>query len=340
MMQNLRRLALIVMLCLLAAACGGGRGETEQAEEPTGGGAEQEATAGAEEEAAAEPSSDPVRLVVNPWTGSAINANVAKVILENELDQPTEIVEIDENSMWAGLAAGDLDAVLEYWPSGHAEPVQTYIEEEQSVIDGGPLGAVGQIGWFIPTYLLEEHPELATWEGLNDNVDLFTTAETGDQGQFLAGDPAFVQFDAQIIDNLELNYTVVQTGSEAALISAMQAAYERQEPLLMYFYTPQWLHAELDLSLVELPEYTEECGALPEAERDCGYPEDVLTKAFTAGLEERAPQAFAFLSNLEITNEQQNEMAVLVDVEGMSAEDAAAQWVEENADVWEAWLPG
>lgn len=336
MKTHLRHLALVLLLCLLAAACGGGRGATE--EETAAAGGEQETAAEGEDTAAA-PSDEPIRLVVNPWTGSAINANVAKVILENELDQPAEIVEIDENSMWAGLAAGDLDAVLEYWPSGHAEPVQTYIEEEGTVVDGGPLGAVGQIGWFIPTYLLEEHPELATWEGLNDNVELFQTAETGDKGQFLAGDPAFVQFDAQIIENLGLNYEVVQTGSEAALISAMQAAYERQEPLLMYFYTPQWLNAQLDLSMVELPEYTEECGALPEEERNCGYPEDVLTKAFTAGLEERAPQAFEFLSNLEITNEQQNEMAVLVDVEGMSPADAAARWVEENPDVWQEWLP-
>lgn len=329
----LRRLPAVVVLCLLAAACGGGRGGDTAADE-----GDTTATAAEEGEAAA-PSDEPVRIVANPWTGSVMNAHVAKVILENELDQDTEIVEIDENAMWAGLAAGDLDAVLEYWPSGHAEPVQTYIEEEGTVVDGGPLGAVGQIGWFIPTYLLEEYPELATWEGLNENAALFATAETGDSGQFLAGDPAFVQFDAQIIENLGLNFQVVQTGSEAALISAMQAAYERQDPLLMYFYTPQWLHARLDLSMVELPEYTEECGAKPEAERDCGYPEDVLTKAFSAGLEEKAPQAFEFLSNIEITNEMQNEMAALVDVDGMAPEDAAAQWVEENRDAWEAWLP-
>ena len=32
----------------------------------------------------------------------------------------------------------------------------------------------------------------------------------------------------------------------------------RQEPVLFYFYTPHWLHAQYDLTMVELPEWTED----------------------------------------------------------------------------------
>ena len=59
-------------------------------------------------------------MAVNPWDGSAVNANVAKIVLESKLGTPTELVDLDENASWVGLDAGDLDANLEIWPSGHA----------------------------------------------------------------------------------------------------------------------------------------------------------------------------------------------------------------------------
>ena len=30
----------------------------------------------------------------------------------------------------------------------------------------GSNGVIGHIGWFIPTYLMKEHPEFKTWQGL------------------------------------------------------------------------------------------------------------------------------------------------------------------------------
>jgi glycine betaine/proline transport system substrate-binding protein len=282
---------------------------------------------------------DTVRLAVNPWTGSAVNAAVAKAVLEQEMDATVELVDIDENAQWAGLAAGDLDASLELWLSGHGDNYQTYVEEEGTVEDLGPLGAVGDIGWYVPTYLVEENAEIATWEGLNEHADMFATAETGDQGQFLAGDPSYVSYDEHIIRNLGLDFQVVQSGSEAALLTALESAYERQEPLLFYFWEPHWAHAVYDLTQVELPAYTDECGEGPDEEWDCDYPEEDLLKIVNADLSERLPDIYAFLDNMTITNEQQAELAVLVDVDGMDPEEAGRQWAEEHPEVWQAWLP-
>ena len=282
---------------------------------------------------------DTVRLAVNPWTGSVVNAAVAKAVLEQELDYTVELVDIDENAQWAGLAAGDLDASLELWLSGHGDNYRTYVEEEATVEDLGPLGAVGDIGWYVPTYLVEDNPEIATWEGLDEHAETFATAETGDKGQFLAGDPSYVSYDEHIIRNLDLDFQVVQSGSEAALITALESAYERQDPILFYFWEPHWAHAVYDLTQVELPPYTDECGAGPDEEWDCDYPEEDLLKIVNAELSDRLPEVYAFLDNMTITNEQQAELAVLVDVEGMDPEEAGRQWVDEHPEVWQAWLP-
>ena len=229
------------------------------------------------------------------------------------------------------------------WPSGHAEDYATYIEGEQSVVDIGLLGPTAKIGWYVPTFVVEEHPELATWEGFKDPelAGLFATAESGDLGQFTMGDPSYVSYDEQIIENLELPLQFVVAGSEAALITAIQQAVADQQPVLLNFWQPHWLQSQVELTEVELPEVTEECLAAAESgdgTYDCDYPVDELYKAASAQLEEKNPAAFAFLQKFQLTTEQQNEIAALIDAEGMDAAAAAQQWVDENPDIVDGWL--
>jgi hypothetical protein len=89
------------------------------------------------------------------------------------------------------MAGGALHACLEVWPSGHAADIEEYIETDHAVQSAGPLGVVGKIGWYVPTYMVAQHPELVTWEGFTDpdNAALFRMPATGSKGQFLAGDP-------------------------------------------------------------------------------------------------------------------------------------------------------
>jgi glycine betaine/proline transport system substrate-binding protein len=284
-----------------------------------------------------------ITLAVNPWTGSAVNANVAKVVLESELGTAVTLIDIDENATWPGLDAGDIDAVLEVWPSGHTADYDTYVTGKQSVVDMGLLGPSAKIGWYVPSFVIEEHPELATWEGFQDPelAKLFSTAESGDLGQFLMGDPSYVTYDEQIIANLELPLKYVVAGSEAALITAIQQAEADKTPLLLQFWKPHWLQLEVDLTEVTLPEVTDECmQSATDADGGyaCDYPTDELYKAASAKLAEKNAAAYAFLQKFQLTTEQQSEIAGLIDRDGMTADAAAAQWVADNPDAVAAWL--
>ena len=292
---------------------------------------------------AAAPAADKmtIKLAANNWSASALNVAVAKLLLEEKLHYPVEITDIDENAQWAALASGELHASLEVWPSGHAKDVAEYIDKQKVVENGGPLGPIGKISWYIPTYLLKDHPELATWEGFKtpENAKLFATAETGDSGQFLSGDPAWVQYDADIIRNLGLNFKVVQSGSENAVLSALDAAYSRKAPVLFYFWTPHSVHAKYDLTAVKLPEYTPECYAkVAEGSVACDYPQDVLFKIFWPELKNKAPDAYAFLKNMNYTTKDQIGLIAAVDVGKKSPEEAARAWVAANEKVWSSWL--
>jgi glycine betaine/proline transport system substrate-binding protein len=326
-------LALVLNACIAAPPPGGA---TAPAETPA---TQEEAAA---PEGGAEGEQLTITLAENPWSAAALNVAVARILLEEELGYPVEVVTIGESAQWPAIAAGDIHASLEVWPSGHADNVAEYIDNQGLVENGGPLGPVGKIGWYIPSYLLEEHPELATWEGLAvpENAALFATAETGEMGQFLTGDPSWTQYEDDIITNLGLNFQIVAAGSEEAILAALDAGYSREEPLLFYFWTPHSVHAKYELTEVALPPYSEECYAQAEVGGiDCDYPADELFKIFWSGLAEAAPDAYALLKDMSYTTDDQIQMIAAVELEGQSVEEAARDWLAGHEEVWRAWLP-
>jgi glycine betaine/proline transport system substrate-binding protein len=333
----------LLVLSLFLVGCGGAAQPAAAPAEPKEATPAQEAAKPAEAEKPAPSGDKPaIKLAENPWTGSSINVNVAKILLEKELGYKVEIVTIDENAQWPALATGDLSASLEVWPSGHAENVKQYIDEQKVVENGGELGVVGKIGWFIPKYMVDEHPELATWEGFKNPelAALFKTAETGEQGQFLGGDPSWVQYDEQIIKNLGLNFKVVYAGSEQAILAAVDAAYSRKSPVLIYFYKPHSAFAKYDLVNVTLPEHTEACYEKAESGGvDCDYPTDILFKVVWSDLKNKAPEAYQLLTKMNYSTDDQVSMIADVDTNGKTPEQAAQAWIDKNEAKWKAWLP-
>jgi len=317
----MKKLAVVLAAALALAACGGDDSEA------AGGGGDKPT----------------ITLVANAWTASALNVAVAEQLIESELGYAVETVTVDENeAMFTGLADGSLDAVLEVWPSGLTD-TETAFMDDGSVVAIGELGAVGEIGWFVPSYVIDEHPELATWEGYgsDDAAALFSTASTGDRGRFLGTDPSYSQFDEQIIENLGLPFQVEYSGSEPATVAELDARVAANEPILMYWWTPTAAVAKYDLVKVDLPAYTEECGehaASGDGLVDCDYPEDVLIKLASGRLEEKAPDIYAFLQKFTITTEDQLEMLPSAEIEQEPVADVAAAWIDDHQDTWKAWL--
>jgi ABC-type proline/glycine betaine transport systems, periplasmic components len=323
--------ALALSMALLAAACSDVKNNDNTGS--TGGGG---ATGGG----VPDNSGITIKLAVNAWVGAEANANVAANLLRDKLGYTVDLVKIDEFEQFPALASGDLDATLEVWPSVHPKDYRTYIKADAGVIDAGPLGVIGQIGWFIPTYMLTDHPDFATVAGLKGNESLFATAETGSSGQLVDADPAFGSYDQQIADNLGLNFKVVYAGSEAAELTALKAAYSKQKPFLFYFWTPHWAQAKYDLTMVQLPAITPACedaAANDVSKYACAYPPDPLYKAFSDQLQAKAPAAFALLSAMSWTNDDQN--GIGLDISNGTDPTAAAQkWLDANPSAWQPWV--
>ncbi|SDK75296.1 ABC transporter substrate-binding protein [Streptomyces indicus] len=282
--------------------------------------------------------SDEVTITVPSWVGAQANAEVAKVILEEELDvKKVNLKTMDEPIAWDALNSGEADAILEDW-DGQPEKQKLYIDQKKSVVKGGDLGVTGHIGWFVPKYYADAHPEVLDYKTINKVAKDFKSSESEGKGEFLGAAPSYTTYDEWLIKNHKLDFKIKETGAEAAQIKEIQQKYKNKEPFITYWWEPQWLNADIELVEVKLPEFTEGCNE-PKEKTECGYANTPLQKYFNADFAKKGGDAVEFLKNFKWTNEQQNEVSKWIAKDKMSGEEAAKKWVKENKETWEAWLP-
>ncbi|WP_328460858.1 ABC transporter substrate-binding protein [Actinoplanes sp. NBC_00393] len=294
------------------------------------------ASSGDGEPAASAGSKGTVNLAVNPWVGYESNAAVIEHLLEKKLGYTVELKNLKEEISWQGFETGEVDAIVENW--GHDDLKKTYIEEKKVAVDAGPTGNTGVIGWYVPQWMADQYPDITDWNNLNKYADLFKTSESGGKGQLLDGDPSYVTNDEALVANLKLNYKVVYSGSEAALIKAAQQATAQKKPLLFYFYEPQWLFAKEKYARVKLPEYKAGCDADPKKVA-CDYPDYVLDKIVSKKFADTGGAAYQLVKNFKWSNDDQNLVSDYLTNQGMTPEQAAEKWVSEHEATWKPWIP-
>ncbi|MFE7647411.1 ABC transporter substrate-binding protein [Streptomyces phaeoluteigriseus] len=276
-----------------------------------------------------------VTLSVQSWVGAQANVAVAQYLLEHELGYRVDTVQVDEVPAWDALSQGRVDALLEDW--GHPDQEQRYVDDKKTIARGGDLGVTGHIGWYVPTYFAEAHPDVTDWKNLNKYASQFRTPESGGKGQLMDGSPSYVTNDKALVENLNLDYQVVFAGSEAAQITQIRRFAQEKKPFLTYWYSPQWLFEKVPMTEVKLPAYEDGCDADPEKVA-CGYPRTPLQKYLNADFARTGGKAAAFLKRFRWTTEDQNMVSLLIADRKLTPEEAAKRWVDSHESTWRTWL--
>jgi glycine betaine/proline transport system substrate-binding protein len=284
-----------------------------------------------------------VKLNENAWAGSSSNVYVAKYVLEKKLGCKVKVTNVTENQpSFQAMADGKIDVVLEDWDNSLVAGNMKYLKNG-SVVNAGPLGVVGLIGWYIPRYLLKQYPQFATWKGLKGKESVFKSPESGSQGMFLGGDPSYVQKDKEIIAGLGLNLKHVVAGAEPAQVARWTSLYKQKKPVLFYWYTPQYLNVQYDLAKVALPLRTKACAddttkKLPAKAYACDYPPTVLDKLISSKFAKSGSPAVAFVKKFKWTDKDQNTVANMIAGKKMKPDKAAEVWVKANPGKVALWL--
>ena len=121
-------------------------------------------------------------MAVNPWVGYEADAYVYGAVAEQEYGCTMNYKDLKEDVSWQGFGTGEVDIVIEDW--GHPDLEKKFFAEEGdgSATNVGPLGAVGIIGWFVPPWLAEEHPDILDYKNLNKYAEGLRHVGVGRQG--------------------------------------------------------------------------------------------------------------------------------------------------------------
>ena len=137
-------------------------------------------------------------IAINPWVGYEASAYVVGEVAAKQLGCDVTYKDLKEEIAWQGMGTGEVDVVIENW--GHDDLKAEYIDKQGTVVDVGPNGNVGVIGWYVPPWLAAENPDITDWKNLNKYASNFSTPESGGKGQLLDGDPSFVTNDEALVN--------------------------------------------------------------------------------------------------------------------------------------------
>ena len=124
-------------------------------------------------------------------------------------------------------------------------------------------------------------------------------------------------------DNLA-DFDLVES-SDAAMVAELDSHYQDEEWVAVTGWTPHWKFAEYDLKFLEDPE-----GVYGD--------EETINALVREGLGDDEPVAHEFFDEYFMTDDEISEVMELINETG-DEEGSAEEWVEDNMDVVEEWLP-
>jgi glycine betaine/proline transport system substrate-binding protein len=288
-------------------------------------------------------SSDPIKIPLHNWSSQIVGAYIVGKLL-NQTGHTTEYVPADSQVVYTSMCEGDIHLVHEVWEGAFGASFEKVVDED-CVIDAATHDAKTREEWWYPAYVEDLCPGLPDWEALNACAEIFSAPETAPKGRFLGGPVDWLKHDHERVEALGMNFEVVNAGSASALWAELDAASRREEPIVLFNWTPNFIEALYEGSFVEFPEHTAECqtdpswGINPDMTYDCGNPKDGYLKiGVWKEFPDKWPTAYRILQNVNFNNLDIAVMAKLADIDNMEPEEAADKWLADNEATWQAWL--
>ena len=269
------------------------------------------------------------------WDSILVHNRIAAFILENGYGgYRADYIPGDTIPVVNGMAAGDIDVMMESWHENYQERYDELIAAGEIVNVGDNMPEAPQ-GWYVPRYLVEgdsergiepEAPGLTSMEDLPAYWELFRDPENPDKGRILIGPPGWVATERgeQMMEDYALTdtYTAFLPGSGTALAASMVGAYERGEPWLGYYWEPTAVLGRLDMIRVKGSE----------------FPPTSVDVLMNAGYAEAHPELTAFFEAYSTSLPQNNEFLAAMEEDGLDAEGAARYFLENHEETWTSWV--
>ncbi|MDL2316842.1 glycine betaine ABC transporter substrate-binding protein [Desulfovibrio sp. OttesenSCG-928-A18] len=256
----------------------------------------------------------PVRIVYVEWPCAVATTYIAKVVIEEKLGRPCEILPVSVAIKYQSLFVGEADATVCAWlPTTQ----KTYWNKVKGQVeDLGPIVGGARIGWVVPDYV-----PYTSMEELKGKAAEF-------DGKIYGIDPGaeYMFTSLKAIGEYGLDGFELVEGSDAVMVAMLADAIKRKKPVVVTGWAPHWKFGRWDLHFLEDPK-----GLF-------GQEEEIHTLV-RKGLKEDMPDVYRFLDNFSYldTKQLQSEMAKNEE-KGADPLETARRFVREHPEQVEAWL--
>jgi len=269
------------------------------------------------------------------WDSIMVHNRIVEIILEDGYgNYEVDAVPGDTIPTVKGMAAGDIDVMMESWHENYQE-LYDEVTGEGSVVNLGANMPEAPQGWYIPRYMVEGDdergiepmaPELNSIEDLPQYWELVKDPEEPSKGRIYIGPPgwAATERSQKLMEDYGLtdSFTAFLPGSGTALAASMVSAYEKGEPWVGYYWEPTAVIGRLDMMMLEGTEWP------PTSV-------DVLVNGEVA---EEMPEMVAFLERYKTSIEQNNKMLAVMEDQGVDHAGAARWFLQNHEESWTEWV--
>lgn len=275
------------------------------------------------------------------WASAVVVTAVSTFLMEQGYGCDVTKVPSASNPALASVSeTGEPNILTEIWTNGApAYPkliAAGKIEPLTDVLSDG-----GVEGWWIPNYLLEAHPELATLEGIKANPELvgnrFNNCPEGWTCKVVSTNMAIAAgfADVGIVDFVH--------GSGETLAASIASAYDSKEPWFGYYWAPTSVLGKYPMTMVDIGPYDAD-GHACNSNADCAtpivgaFPKSIVTTVVSNDFAASHPEITELMRNVSFTNEQMGGILSWQEENNASPEEAAVYFLSNNSDVWSTWL--
>lgn len=275
------------------------------------------------------------------WASAAVVTTVATFLMEQGYG--CSVTSVPSSTVPAATSVaetGKPDILTELWLT--SLPNYSNMEEAGTVRTlTNVLSDGGEEGWWVPQYLVDAHPELATIEGVLANPEL-----VGGRFHHSPDGWGSARTDASLAKALDLEGNGIEVfvhGSGETLATSIAAAFADEAPWFGYYWAPTSVLGKYPMVMVELGEFdadTHACNADPDC-ADVGvspYPRSQVITAVTPNFADGNPEIAELMTNLSFTNTQMGAILAWQEENAASAEEAAVWFLSNHSDVWSGWV--
>ena len=284
-------------------------------------------------------SADPIKIPMNEWTGQHISARITGSLLQ-KLGYTVEYVTAGAVPQFAAIAGGvDLHLQPEVWTNNVGDVYPKAVESGDIVVVG-QLGLKPQEGWIFPPYMEEKCPGLPSYEALYDCAQAFAAADTFPKGRLITYPADWGTRSKDVVAMIEVPFEPVAGGSEGAMIAELKSAVAAGDPILMMFWQPHWIFADLDFNWVAWDPAEGECVEEEGQKRGsaCGFQQASVDKIANREVATKWPGANKLLEEISIDNTTQNALMLEIDNKKRDLDEVVAEWIAANEATWSPWL--